>query len=272
VGLFSLGLLLLKEGGGAEVEPLTWGRMLMADLPPTFAVEVVLRSIIIFIFAILALRLLGKRGVANLSPFEFAILLAFGSLIGDPTFYHDVGLVFAMVAVATIVVLYRVLAWLTTRSERVAAFAESTPRQLVRDGVLDYGGAQSEHLSHGDVFSMLRQAGVRQLGEVECAFLETSGHISTFRFEPGRTLPGLPIVPPLELVKPTLFRSSQDVLLEGYHSCIFCGLTHFFRAGAQFNRCTNCGKDHWVTAAPGARGLVPASSYIGPTATDPAHV
>ncbi|MDQ3023296.1 MAG: DUF421 domain-containing protein [bacterium] len=252
--MLSLALLLLKEGSREEVRSLDWMRMFFSDLHWTYVFEVLVRGTIVFIFAILGLRMLGKRGVANLSPFEFAILLAFGTLIGDPSLYHDTGMVFALVAGATIIAMYRLFAWLTMRSSRLSALTESTPRQLVCSGVLDNEGMRMERLSHSDIFEMLREKGVRHLGEVEYAFLETSGHLSTFCFMDCETLPGLPIVPPHEVQPPGVFKEGAPVLLEGYHACSNCGLTAFLLAGKLFSLCENCSHNEWMVAVPGSKG------------------
>jgi uncharacterized membrane protein YcaP (DUF421 family) len=242
-------LLLAWQNSGSEMQPLDLQRMLTADLPWAFAIEVILRSVLVFTFAVLALRMLGKRGVANLSPFEFAILLAFGSLIGDPTFYHEVGLVFAIVAVMTIVLMYRFFAWLMMRSEKVAHFAESGPRQLVKDGVIDVQGEARERLPRGDLFAMLRQSGITQLGEVRTAYLETSGRLSVFRHEPEQVRRGLRIEPPSDLAKPTKYHRSDTAARGGHFSCTYCALTVEQRDGEPFSDCSHCGHCSWVAAA-----------------------
>ncbi|MBN9165362.1 MAG: hypothetical protein BGO98_30195 [Myxococcales bacterium 68-20] len=64
----------------------------LGDEPPLFLVEVALRTTIIFVYTLPLLRLLGKRGVAQLSLFQVTIIIGLGSAVGDPMFQADVPL------------------------------------------------------------------------------------------------------------------------------------------------------------------------------------
>lgn len=57
----------------------------------SFLLETVLRTSIMFLIIIFGLRLLGKRGVKQLSVFELVVIIGLGSAAGDPMFYKDVG-------------------------------------------------------------------------------------------------------------------------------------------------------------------------------------
>jgi uncharacterized membrane protein YcaP (DUF421 family) len=71
-----------------EVFELT--RILIASVPWLFLAEVILRSAFMFIFALVIMRLLGRRAVDQLTSFDLLIIIALGSAMGDPMFYPDV--------------------------------------------------------------------------------------------------------------------------------------------------------------------------------------
>lgn len=92
-----------------EIQVFDWKRIFLGDLEPAFALEVAFRTGFMFAYTIILVRLLGKRGIGQLSPFELVIIIALGSAVGDPMFYPDVPLFHAMVVVTVIVLLQRAL-------------------------------------------------------------------------------------------------------------------------------------------------------------------
>lgn len=82
-------------------------RILLHDTTLSFALEIVLRCIVMYVLIILVLRFSGKRGVRQLSIFEIAIILSLGSAAGDPMFYDDVPLIHAVIVFTVILLLYR---------------------------------------------------------------------------------------------------------------------------------------------------------------------
>lgn len=224
-------------------EPYTFDlfRILFGDKPPWFLVEVAFRTVVIFAYTLLLLRWMGKRGMGSLTPFEFAIIVALGSAVGDPMFYDDVPLVHTMLVIAIVVGMQRGLSWATARNETVERVVESTPRLLVRGGVIHTDNLQREQMARDELCEALRAEGVRQLGEVEFAFLEPSGKLSVLRYPSPR--PGLLILPKCtndgdeDRDIPTGPRDQER------RCCASCG------AGESSSGvCENCGENEWTEA------------------------
>src|SRR5687768_8186714 len=92
-----------------QIRVFDFQRIFLGDLPLEFALEVAFRTAFMFAFTVILVRLLGKRGMGQLSPFELVIIIALGSSVGDPMFYPDVPLFHAMVVVTVIVISQRAL-------------------------------------------------------------------------------------------------------------------------------------------------------------------
>ena len=137
-----------------------------------------MRTAVLFLFTLVLIRATGKRSLGQLSIFDFVIIIALGSAVGDPMFYEDVPLLYGMVVVAVVVGLERVLALLTSRQARVELMVDSSPTVLVREGVVDYAALRHELMSVSELFQALRVDGIEQLDDVALAVLEPSGHIS----------------------------------------------------------------------------------------------
>lgn len=233
--------------------PLDLGRMFLGDFSPLFFLEIALRTVVIFGWLLLLLRLMGKRGLAQLSPLELAIVIGLGSAAGDPMFYPEVPLAHAMLVLALVVGMQRLLAWLVIRNETVETFIEGTPVELVRDGVMSGHALDRSNLSREDLFERLRVAGVRQLGEVQRVYFEQDGNLSVFLHAEGAP-PGLPIVPPWDLEAP------EPVVGEfrGHLACTHCGAVGV--VDGPLPPCPHCGREDWTRATTDPLGGRPGGS------------
>ena len=84
-----------------------WARILIHDTTWTFAAEIVIRAMMMFILIIVFLRITGKRGVRQLSIFELTMILGLGSIAGDPMFTEDLPIIQAVIIMTTVISLYR---------------------------------------------------------------------------------------------------------------------------------------------------------------------
>lgn len=237
----------LLSPAAASVTPFDLKRMFLGDESPLFLAEVAARSAFIFLYTLVLLRLLGKRGIRQLSLFEFAIIIGLGSAVGDPMFYPDVPLSHAMVVIAVIMFLYRGLTTIMRRSERFERLVEGEPSRVVEAGRLDPARLDAERLTRDELFELLREAGITQLGEVKRAYLEQTGLLSTFAFPPSEVRPGLPIVPPWELRPPPCLDAGSEVEA-GPYACLRCGGLLRLATRERLPRCAHCGSAGWTRA------------------------
>lgn len=224
-------------------------RMFLGDFPLLFLAEIAVRTFVLYAYALIMLRLMGRRGTRQISIFDLAIIIALGSAVGDPMFYPNVPLLHGMVVITVIVVLERLLAELVQRSETADTFISGKPTRVVHEGRLELHEGGDIGLSREELFSELRGREVQQLGEVCVAYLEQSGEVSVFRFDEHEVRPGLPIIPPWELEPPTTFPAGAGVLEDGPYACHDCGTTLHLDSGQPFPSCAACGGDQWLVAA-----------------------
>lgn len=217
-----------------------WERLLFNDLPRNFLLEVIFRSAIMFTVLLLTLKVAGKRGVKQLSVFETVIIIALGSAAGDPMFYEDVGLIPAITVFSVIIVLYRVVTWLTGKSKRFEEFIEGKTECLISEGKFSIETFKKESLAQDEFFSELRLKSVEHLGQVRNAFIETSGDISVFFYNDNEVKPGLPILPD------SFHYKTKQIVTAGLYACTFCGDTKEHLQGTA--TCGVCGKEEWVPA------------------------
>ncbi|MEZ4697758.1 MAG: DUF421 domain-containing protein [Rhodothermales bacterium] len=205
-------------------------RIFFGDKPPLFLLEITLRTGVILVYTLFLLRMMGKRGMGSLTPFEFAIIVALGSAVGDPMFYGDVPLVHSMLVITLIVGMQRGITWLTERNDIAERILSSSPQNLVAKGVIDVESLHREQLSHDELYEGLRLAGVRHLGEVDAAYLEPSGKLSVLRLK--ETRPGLSVEPAVTSV------DRHNAADEAASSC--CAQCGFIKVRPS-QPCPNCG-------------------------------
>lgn len=206
-----------------------------------FVWEILLRTSIMFLIIIAGVKILGRRGVKQLSIFELVVIIGLGSAAGDPMFYSDVGIIAAILVFTVVICFYRLVTYLVERFDFIENFMEGKPQILIRDGKFIFDDHSSKNLGTEELFSALRMDKVSHLGQIIMAIEEINGEISIFFFEDENVKYGLPILPgscdhPLEFIQK-----------EGKYACTFCGNTESKSIGNPGN-CLVCHHDKWVEA------------------------
>ena len=217
-----------------------WDRLLFNELPIHFLLEVIFRSAVMFIILLLTLKLTGKRGVKQLSIFETVIIIALGSAAGDPMFYEDVGIIPAITVFSVIILLYRLVTWLTGKSKKFEEFIEGKTECIIENGKFSIETFKKESLAQDEFFSELRVKSIDHLGQIKNAYMETSGEISVFYYQDDEIKYGLPILPYLFNLK------SKSIPKNGIYSCTFCGFTE--EKISERDTCKVCKKTEWAAA------------------------
>jgi uncharacterized membrane protein YcaP (DUF421 family) len=222
-------------------------RIFLGDQPPGFFLEIMFRTVVMYLYVLLLLRLLGKRGMGQLSPFEFTIIIALGTAVGDPMLYPEVPLLHCLVVATLVVALTRFVTYLSNRWESVEDFLEGQPCSVVEDGVLNLESIDAERFSREELFMLLREKGVSQLGQIRRAYVEPSGGVSAFCWPDDRAKPGLPILPPYdELTPPPGITVNGEARRGGVlYACWKCGHSEH---ASDAQPCSCCKSDDWIVA------------------------
>lgn len=167
-----------------RVKPFDWHRIFFGDEQAyLFMLEIGFRVIFIYVFTIALMRFMGKRGNRSLSVFENVLIIALGSSTGDAMFYPNVPLFYACIVITIIVALTRILQEWQLRSKTVNTFLDGYPIMLIKDGKIREEGLVKSRVRKDEFLGMLRNEGIRNLGEVEYAFFERTGDVGIFKFE-----------------------------------------------------------------------------------------
>lgn len=141
--------------------------------------EPVLRAAGMYVILLLLFRLTGKRSMAQVTTFDFVLLLIIGEATQQALLGEDFSLTNATLVIATLVVLERAADYMSWRSPRLRRMTESQPVVLVADGRILQDALDHHHLGIDDIVTAAReQHGLRGMVDVQWAVLEVSGGIS----------------------------------------------------------------------------------------------
>jgi len=130
----------------------TWKELFLGTEDWGFLLEIVLRTIIMFLTIIISLRVLGKRGVKQLSIFELVVIIGLGSAAGDPMFYKEVGIVSSMLVFLVIIILYSSITALIGRFKKLENLFEGKAICLIEHGVFAIDNFKKENLGSDEFF------------------------------------------------------------------------------------------------------------------------
>jgi uncharacterized membrane protein YcaP (DUF421 family) len=230
------------------IVPFDLQRMLVGDQTLLFGLEVILRTVIVYLYALILLRWLGSRTIGQLSTVEFLLVIALGSAVGDAMFYPDVPLLHALIVVTVVVLANKGLDILIARSKSAERLIDGSPAEIIVDGVICKKFLDGTSFGISEIFQQLRRRHIEHLGQVRYAFAEPDGEVTVYRRDDG-VPPGLPIVPPWEIHPPVTIKADEIVTRTEVLACMRCGTVSNVAAGQIAGACPNCGREEWTPAA-----------------------
>lgn len=161
-------------------------RMFLGDQSLLYLGEIVVRTCVMYLYALFVARFIGKRGMGQMTPLEYIIVIALGSATGDAMFYPEVPLLHGMLVLTVVAILQYAIERISRKNRNIAVVIESAPALLIKDGTLNETLLGKERMNEQEFLMHLRQHGVRYIEDVERAYLEPSGQLSVFRYPDGR--------------------------------------------------------------------------------------
>jgi uncharacterized membrane protein YcaP (DUF421 family) len=140
--------------------------------------ELILRAVLVYAAIFLLLRIVGKKHVGELAPFDLVVLLILSECVQGALTAGDNSLTAGIVAAATLFGTNQVVGYLSARSKRMERLLEGTPRILVRNGRVCKDVLVREQITHSELIEALRREGCSSLTKVRYAILENDGQIS----------------------------------------------------------------------------------------------
>lgn len=140
--------------------------------------DIVLRAAVVFVVIWGLMRLVGRRELSTMEPFDLIVLVVIGDLVQQGVTQQDTSVTGAVLAVATIALLTVAWSWLSYRVRRLRPLLEGRPVVLVENGAPIDANLRRERITLEELAAQARLAQIGSLGDVRWAVLETNGEIS----------------------------------------------------------------------------------------------
>jgi uncharacterized membrane protein YcaP (DUF421 family) len=140
--------------------------------------DIVVRAFFAFVFIAIVTRVIGRRELASLEPFDLILLIVMGDLIQQGVTQSDYSFTGLLLAVSTFTLLTAAVSYLVFRFRKLRPLFEGEPLVLVEDGRLIERNLRRERMTSAEVAAEARLQQIASLSDVRWAVLESNGRIS----------------------------------------------------------------------------------------------
>lgn len=147
-----------------------------------------IRALILYVAVIVIIRIMGKRQIGQLQPYELVFTLVVSDIVASPMADVGVPLFYSIMPIAALVLCYATMSILCLKSEKAREILTGRPTILVKNGVIDQTAMKKQSFSLSELMERVRESGLYNLHEVGCAILEVNGQMSVFPVSQKRAL------------------------------------------------------------------------------------
>jgi uncharacterized membrane protein YcaP (DUF421 family) len=147
------------------------------------ALQIALRTGVIYLVVLIGVRLSGKREVGQMTPFDLTLLLLLSNSVQNAMTGPDTSLIGGVVAASTLLVLNYLVGSLSGTNRGFRRVVEGEPSLLVHDGKPVISHMAKEHVSMDELQRALREHGIAECKDVALAVLEVDGSISCLKYD-----------------------------------------------------------------------------------------
>lgn len=151
----------------------------------TSLIEILLRAVIAVLAVIALTRMHGLRSFSKMSSFDFAITVAFGSVIAGAVTTLSTPAWQFVVALAGLFGIQIIIARLRLNSERIEEAVDNAPLLIMENGKVLDDNLRKGNMTRDDLWAKLREANALTLDQVHAVVLESTGDVSVLHGEPG---------------------------------------------------------------------------------------
>jgi uncharacterized membrane protein YcaP (DUF421 family) len=139
---------------------------------------VMIRTMILYFIVVITMRIMGKRQIGEMQPFELVIAIMVSELASLPMQDTRIPLVHGVIPIITLLFLQTVISMAELKSEAARTIFSGKPSIIIKDGKIDIKQLKYDRFNINDLFEELRLQGYYDIENIQYAILETSGQLS----------------------------------------------------------------------------------------------
>jgi uncharacterized membrane protein YcaP (DUF421 family) len=137
-----------------------------------------IRAIILYLFVFVTVRIMGKRELGQLQPYEFVIAILMADLAATPMEDPGIPILQGIVPIASLLFIYLLLSWLMLKNEKARSIICGSPAVIIARGRILEHEMRRARYNFSDLLEQTREKGFFSLADIEYAILETSGMLT----------------------------------------------------------------------------------------------
>lgn len=180
-----------------------------------------IRVIILYIVVLIVMRLMGKREIGQLQPFELVVAIMIADLASIPMSDIGIPITNGIVPILALLIMHIIISIINMKSIKIRKILCGKPRILICRGKIDEKALKKERFNLDELQERLRAANIINIGDVEYAILETSGQITVIQKPDKRN-----VIPKDFNIEPEYEGLPYDLVVDGkvmYHNLKILG-------------------------------------------------
>lgn len=142
---------------------------------------ILIRSFMLYLLVIFAVRLMGKRQLGELQPSELVITILVSNIATLPIEDVNIPVIVGITPILSLVCFEVIMSWLILKFPKLRKIVSGSPKVIVKDGTVDVHTLSELRLSVDDLMTSMRGCGIFDLSEVQFAMVETTGSFSVMK-------------------------------------------------------------------------------------------
>jgi uncharacterized membrane protein YcaP (DUF421 family) len=147
--------------------------------------DLVIRAAVAYVAIFAFTRLLGRREMSQMQPFDLILLVVIGDLIQQGVTQNDLSVTGLLIVIVTVALMQVAASYLSFRFKRLRPLLEGEPVVIIENGEFIERNLKRERLTVDDVTEEMRLQSIASLAEVRWGVLETSGKMSFVKNQQG---------------------------------------------------------------------------------------
>ena len=143
------------------------------------------RALILFLVVFIVIRLMGKRELSKVQPFELAIIIVISDLASAPMSSRGLSLLDGIIPIITLLLAYLIFLLLNHSSNKVQDIVCGKPVLIIKDGKVIEKEFDSQKYTVSDLMSQLHEKDIFLISDVKYGILETNGNLSVVKNDPN---------------------------------------------------------------------------------------
>jgi uncharacterized membrane protein YcaP (DUF421 family) len=150
-------------------------------VPDTSVLGLIVRAVVVYVFLLVALRLAGRRELAQMTSFDLVLLLVISNAVQNAINAGDNSLAAGIVSAVVLLLLNWAIGWATYRWRWLERLFQGRPIRIVSDGKIHLGSLRRELITLSELRSALRKQGIARITDCAAVILEPDGTLSVRR-------------------------------------------------------------------------------------------